>query len=188
MIDYLAMLLEEQVWEDEEETASLELPPEGGTVWKKGRAERAPEGETVAPEAADTFPAWLETERAAVQREPVWEEKEEPSAQVEEALPEGGASGEESVLEVLRSGSTSPFPRWASPRYSSGTAHRESGIYPQLKMGQAAVAYARQRGGTGGLLLSRTEPEEGAAPLPVGELDRLVERDARRYDGARPLY
>lgn len=93
MIDYLAMLLEEQVWEDEEETASLELPPEGGTVWKKGRAERAPERETVELEAPDSFPAWLETERAAVQWEPIWEEKEEPSAQAEEALPEGGASG-----------------------------------------------------------------------------------------------
>ena len=61
MIDYLAMLLEEQVWEDEEETASLELPPEGGTVWKKGRAERAPEGEDVykrQPPSSTRAPRW----------------------------------------------------------------------------------------------------------------------------------
>ena len=38
MTNYLDILLEEQIWEDEEERTSLQLPPEWGAVWKKRRA------------------------------------------------------------------------------------------------------------------------------------------------------
>ena len=199
MTNYLDILLEEQIWEDEEERTSLQLPPEWGAVWRKRRAGPAKEQEKRAAET-ETPNVWTEKAEPTVRGGlPGDGERRSAHAAAEkglqkrtatwgEELLKGEAQPDESLWESIRRGRISALSPWPQSRYGTAGGAVERGLYPRMKMGQAAVAYARQRGNPGGTRLSQIEPEEGTAALPVGALDRLVERDARRYDGTHPLY
>ena len=164
MIDYLEALLEE----DEEE----EIRPGGGrmTLVRKSRGsereESAPEGETVIGEEALPFELpyterWVEFVPEG-EKETAFEESEEQI----------GTDWSEDVesLEGLN-----------ETRRGSVTA-----LYEALRRaGRTAEAVS---GGTRTVTAATEEERPVEKSFTLTELDRAVERDARRYDGGFTLY
>lgn len=189
MRDYLEALLEEQREPERETPALPEEPAEGGTYRRDG-------GET--PERAEEVPAVQpferERERTAA---PDGETAPEERAGAAEWLPETGlgpevVSGVETIRhtasvaaepEAVRSARDAGEPDAGAERWSGGA------LYTELVRHEAAAAWpetAVRRSRS--MPLVRPGSPAGGGAVTLAELDRAVQRDARRYDSPFPLY
>ena len=189
MRDYLETLLEEQQ-EPERETPTLpEEPAAGGSYRRDGgeaperkedtsavqpfeiERERsaAPDGETALEERAGAAEWLLETGMGPAVVSGVETIRRAASAAAEPAASHSGRDAGEAVAGTER---------W------SGTA-----LYADLVRREAAAAWpetAVQRAQP--MPLSKPGSTAGGGAITLAELDRAVQRDARRYDSPFPLY
>lgn len=189
MRDYLEALLEEQQ-EPEREAAPLpEEPAAGGTFRRDGG--EAPEREADAPAVQ---PFEIEGERSAA---PDGEISVEKRAGAAEWMPEAGLEPV-AVFGAERVRSGEPVPAEPEPAQRgqgveepAAGAERWSGgaLYADLVRREAAAAWpetAVRRAQP--MPLSKPGSPAGAGTVTLAELDRAVQRDARRYDSPFPLY
>lgn len=189
MRNYLEALLEEQQEPEQEAPALPEEPAEGGNYRRDGR--EAPERDEDAPAVQ---PFEIERERsAALDGETVLEER----AGAAEWLLETGlepvvVSGVETVRHT-----TSVAAESEAAQHSGDTGERMTGLerwsggalYADLVRREAAAAWpetAVQRAQP--MPLSKPGSAAGGGAVTLAELDRAVQRDARRYDSPFPLY
>jgi|GEM_PF-1426227 len=163
MIDYLAQVLEE------EEQESLRI---GGRRVAVRPGEREKPGEEGLPEVGGTDGV-QETEEETILRLPAETEVESPAAPA--------ASEEE--MTIPEEGKTA-WGDWL-PRTDGGTDAAAALLGSLRRAGRSVRAI---RGGTGVMTVTLPEPGGQTAGPDVEELDRAIQRDARRYDGGFELF
>lgn len=199
MKDYLEALLAEVEEEEEEQTEQeAAFPLEEHLWWKKaaGMEERKAREEQVTPAPADmlghraaqeqAYPAAGETESG--EREPpdltppLPEEHRRPTgraARFQRNVRKGGEA-----WDMIQTAGYPAVEVLSGPQKSGKT---EESVWRALRRARAAADYAR-REHSGGAHDSLPAPEGRTQSLGAAELDRLFQRDARRYDGDSPLY
>ncbi len=213
MTDHLEELLEEQeelAREREEAMGWLELPgeiPAGRSrraarreeAETDGRSEMLPEGERESGGRPAETQDWAAAEQRPLEEGPgkglTEAEQERESAGPERTAAERAAeNGQEinwSPAEHpgwTRTGETAGAweeteeIRWGAPKQSTGAAW----LYRQIR--QSAAEAGAIPLGTGRWTAPVQRRDEPAAEFSPQTLDRLLERDARRYDGGFPLY
>lgn len=189
MRDYLEALLEEQQ-EPERETPALPEEPAAGGNYRRDGGE-APEREE---DASAVQPFEIERERPdAPDGETALEERARAADWVlETGVEPAVVSGVETTR---RMASVAAEPEAAQSGRDAGEAvagvERWSGaaLYADLVRREAAAAWpetAVQRAQP--MPLSKPGSTAGGGAITLAELDRAVQRDARRYDSPFPLY
>ena len=195
MTDYLALLLEEEEALLEETTLVLSRPaapgfepepPQEGpeAVAPKSEAAAVPEkGVWLLPQVRPA-PGWkgvrTESEQAVFGKPEMaaWTERERPEGQETEPAAEAGDSGGERSRMLQRESWTEETLR----RPAQGTAE----LLQAMDLARRAAVLIRKESGT--TILGRQESPGVPGGWDPAELDQLIRRDARRYDGGFTLY
>lgn len=176
MRDYLEALLEEQQEPEREAPALPEEPAVGGNYRRDGG--EAPEREAA---ASAVQPFEIERERSAA---PDGETAPVERAGTAEWLLETGLGPTAAAgAENARRAASAVEEAEAAEPWSGGA------LYADLVRREAAAAWpetAVRRAQP--MPLSRPGSPAGGETVTLAELDRAVQRDARRYDGPFPLY
>lgn len=189
MRDYLEALLEEQQ-EPERETPTLPEESAAGGNYRRDGGE-APEREADAPAVQ---PFEIERERSAAPDEETALEERAGAAEwmLHSGLEPVAAPGAETIRSAA---SVAAEPEAAQHIRDAGesvtSAERWSGgvLYADLVRREAAAAWpetAARRAQP--MPLARRGSTAGGGAVTLAELDRAVQRDARRYDSPFPLY
>ena len=189
MRDYLEALLEEQR-EPERETPALPEEPAAGGNYRRDGGEASERDE----DAPAVQPFEIERERSAAPDEETAPEEQAKAADwvLETGLGPVAVSG---VEMVRRAASVAAEPEAAQSGRDAGGAvagaERWSGgaLYADLVRREAAASWpetAVQRAQP--MPLTKPGSTAGGGTVTLAELDRAVQRDARRYDSPFPLY
>ena len=170
MTDYIALALEEQEEQDKRGTAELLLAQHSAAGVRRGKA---PEQGLGAPAAEGGGAAWSGSAREA--------------GATTGAEPDGGltelADGQTQVwLETAESVRAGNWLEGTAAVLRGSTSG--GGLYRRLRQAQTAAEYRPNR--TSAVLLPAEE--RTGAVRGLAELDRVFQRDARRYDGGFTLY
>ena len=189
MRDYLEALLEEQQ-EPERETPALPEEPAAGGNYRRDGGE-APEREE---DASAVQPFEIERKRSAALGGKM--APEEQAGAAEWLLGTGLEPIEVSGVETTRRTASVTAEREAA-QHNGDAGERVAGVerwsgaalYADLVRREAAAAWpetAVQRAQP--MPLTRPGSQAGGGAVTLAELDRAVQRDARRYDSSFPLY
>lgn len=189
MRDYLEALLEEQQ-EPERETPALPEEPAAGGNYRRDGGEASKRKEDVSA----VQPFEIERERSAAPDEETALEERAGAADwvLETGLEPVALSGVETVR---RTASVAAEPEAAQHSGDAGEhvtgVERWSGaaLYADLVRREAAAAWpetAVQRAQP--MAITKPGSTAGGGTVTLAELDRAVQRDARRYDSPFPLY
>lgn len=205
MIDYVEMLLKEQEPDREPEEVT-EIPQSGITLWKEScpsRSEIIPDGSMLPEKEGATFRTrgrgeWMREGGPGAEKEitslfstpkrlggaPQFLHEAEIR---ENARNQGGVRLDRNRAE--RAAAEEGQLAWSTQLAEQiGTGTSSEKLYERLRQRHAAALYAAHSPSEASRSSMVEKETTGALTWDAAALDRVFQRDARRYDGAFPLY